>query len=1708
MMNAGSINIQKRSTGKRILRILLKTVLILLGFVILIVILIQTSPVQNFIRGKAVTWLEKKLNTKVDVGKIYIGFPKDVVIEKIYIEDLEKDTLLSAGKLKVDISLLKLLSNDIEINDVTLKDVTAKIKRQLPDTTFNFQFIIDAFTSGDKKETTTQNDTTSSFAIKSVSLDKIRLLYKDVITGNDVETWLDHFETKISKIDLARSQFDISRFTVDGLNAKVYQSKPIVKAEPESKDVADAKEPVPFQLNLKELLLKKIKLDYRNDVSSFYTSLDLDKLLVRPDKIDLEKRIIDLDELELNQTTAAIRLGKTQQAKVVEKETEQELTSQAESGWQILAASIRLNNNNLLFDNDNNTRGTTGIDYAHLNAGNLTLHVDNFYFSSDSISGKIKKGSLAEKSGLDVEKLQTDFTYSDKGASLKNLLLKTSGTELKDEAIINYHSLESLKADPGNMQLDISLQNSFVQVKDILTFVPGLKSQPAFSNPQNVFYINSELHGRLSQLYIDKFQVGGLTNTKADIAGSISGIPDIKKLKANLVIRSMQSTRKDLMTLLPAGSLPENISPPENFSLTGKINGGMEKLATSLLLKTNAGDISVDGNASQITDKNKAEYNATIGTRQLNIGSIMNNKEVAQAVSATFTIQGSGYDKKTADATVNSIIHSATFKEYTYRDLKLNGSIKKQQADFVAAIKDPNVHLSVEASGELSGASPAVKLTAAIDSIKTAALHLTTDNIIYRGKINGDFTSVNPDSLDGNLNITQSLLIKDGQRIQLDSIGIIAGNNSSGQFIHINSDFISASLQGKYKLTEIGNVFQQAVEPYFSTANPDSTLIKTPYDFTFNAFIIDKPALKVLVPGLERMDSISLQSRFSTNNGWNASLKAPAIHIGTNKIDNLVINAQAGESILKVNGQVEQINSGSNIELHHTTINAGIKNNKIDFGIITKDREDKIRYTFAGLFEQPQKGKYGFSLNPDSLLLNYAKWSLPTDNKIEIGEKNIFANNFALSREGQELKIQSTGEDANAPVELSFRDFKLKTLTGFIQPDSTIADGLLNGKLLVSDLPAAPVFTGNLTINNLSIKNDTVGNVALQVNNKVADTYFADITVSDRGNDVHLTGNYYAKQADNNFDFLLDIKNLPLTTAQAFSRGAITNASGSVNGKFTVKGNIDNPKVNGDLNFVQAKFNPTQLNNTFQIDKEKIEINESGIRFNRFSVLDSIGNRLTLNGAAATTNFRNYKLDFTIRANDFRALNSTKKDNKLFYGQLFFNTNLRVKGTETAPVVDGSITINEKTKMTVVLPQDEPGVADREGVIEFIDVDAPANDSLFLAAYDSLNKISTTGMDIAVNVDIKKEADLTLVIDEANGDFLNVHGEALLTAGVDPSGKVTLAGSYELESGAYQLSLNLLRRKFAIEKGSKIIWTGEPTEADVNITASYEANTAPLDLVKNQLDANLSATERNTYLQKLPFEVYLKMKGKLLKPDISFDIVLPEDKQYNVAPSIVSLVRSKLELVRQETGELNKQVFALLLLNRFVGENPFNSSSSMNAETFARQSASKLLTEQLNRLAENLVEGVDLNFDVESSEDYTTGQRQNRTDLNVGLSKRLLNDRLTITVGSNFELEGAQNSNRRSSNIAGNVAINYRLSKDGRYAMRAYRKNEYQGILDGYIIETGVGFIITIDYNRVRQIFQKQKTRRDRKDDPEERETKSQAILPEQSNNKRPDEAN
>src|SRR5690606_19355114 len=191
-----------------------------------------------------------------------------------------------------------------------------------------------------------------------------------------------------------------------------------------------------------------------------------------------------------------------------------------------------------------------------------------------------------------------------------------------------------------------------------------------------------------------------------------------------------------------------------------------------------------------------------------------------------------------------------------------------------------------------------------------------------------------------------------------------------------------------------------------------------------------------------------------------------------------------------------------------------------------------------------------------------------------------------------------------------------------------------------------------------------------------------------------------------------------------------------------------------------------------------------------------------------------------------------------------------------------------------------------------------------------------------------------------------------------------------------------------------------------------------------------------------------------------------------VSQDVTQNVEAKLAQLRDNPSEMNKQTFALIVLGRFIAENPFSSAGGSSTETMVRSSVSSLLTSQLNKMAGDLIAGVELNFDLQSTaDDYGTGQAQNRTELNVGGSKRMLDDRLKVTVGSNFELEGATQPGQKATNIAGDISVEYQLSRDGRYIARVYRKNQYQVTLQGQFIETGLGFIINMNYDEFRELF-------------------------------------
>ena len=276
---------------------------------------------------------------------------------------------------------------------------------------------------------------------------------------------------------------------------------------------------------------------------------------------------------------------------------------------------------------------------------------------------------------------------------------------------------------------------------------------------------------------------------------------------------------------------------------------------------------------------------------------------------------------------------------------------------------------------------------------------------------------------------------------------------------------------------------------------------------------------------------------------------------------------------------------------------------------------------------------------------------------------------------------------------------------------------------------------------------------------------------------------------------------------------------------------------------------------------KRLRFGNNEILISDFEITDKHNNAAQLDGKILIEEFKTFKLNLGFDATDFQILNSTEKDNELFYGSVKVTTKAKVTGTLTQPVVNMNINLSDDSNFTFVVPQSEKGVLEQKGIVRWVDRDAK-NDP-FLASIKSQDTIKSafTGVDLSANIELNGKETFNIIIDPVTGDKLSVKGNATLTLDNDATGDMVLTGRYEIDEGTYDFSFyKFIKRKFEIEKGSTILWVGEPVDAVLNLRAIYEVEASPIELIANQTVDN---EELNQYKQRLPFMVYLQYKGAI-----------------------------------------------------------------------------------------------------------------------------------------------------------------------------------------------------------------------------------------------------
>ncbi|MGG9962745.1 translocation/assembly module TamB domain-containing protein [Ferruginibacter sp. SUN106] len=1734
-----------KKAGKILLYILGSVVLLLCLFLLFI-----NLPVgKRIVRNKVQNYLEAKLKTKVSIGAIDYSLPKWIEIKSVYIEDQKKDTLVFGEKIAVDINMIQLIMGNTSIQKLLLKNILININRAEEDSTFNYQFVIDAF-AGTKPATPVVKDTAAlKITLDRLLLDHVSLRFKDKKDGRDFAAGIQQLDATLNTFQPDRINFGIQTFNASGLDFFMNTYKETVKDSLHSNTSTAASEPsYGLHVSAAGFDIRDVNVIVADKTSGLYYANTITHLALQNVLFDQGHTLVTTDALRLDSSIVQFI-----SPKIINKKNSGNAPGN-NMPWVINAKEILLSNNHISYD-DNNLAKAGGFDFGHFNIKGLGAKITAFSYAKSKTAALVNQLSFKDTSGFILDTVHANFLMTDSILSAKELYVKSPQTLLQNLFEIKYDSLNGIATNPKNSLLTAVLKNSTIAFNDLYLLVPELKTSfPPQQFANNSVHFNTELRGNLAQVYLPYLQLIGFSGTSLNAHGTLYNLTDVTKfsydlyidksnflksdllkfvpkenqsllvqlpdvfnltghitgnkenlvadiqtngkgiafngiftlrnisnpakLKYDFAIRSGTIDKNIILGFIPPGSLPPGINLPDKVSISGLLKGDIKNLVADVKINDSYGQATVKGFIKNMTDPATAVYDLFITTNNYEIGKLIRQDTIIGKVTGAFTAKGKGFDYKTMQSTITASVQQLQYNKYNYQHAEVFTVFNAGIIDSRGSINDSSVKLHYDIKANVQQEYPSITGIVKVDTAQLQKLHLYKDTLNFSLAANIHADNLQPRNLSINT-VIDSIKMQVGKNLySLDSVSLVATSAAGKDDINFNTSFANLHANGAFDYDKVGDAIVQYVNHYYKIS--DSVNIKNipGQQLSFEGNIKKHPFLIGIIPGLKDYNDINFKGSFAsanTDSALNLSMTLPYLAYEDKALRNGVINFGSKSERINYAITFDTLNYKANT-FYGTALKGSAARDSILLSAFTQDNKRKDWFGLKASLSE-SNSIYSFRLK-DSLLLNYEKWNVTTDNYINYSPAGLIIHNFLITSDTSTISIKSRAEIVNSPIDIAIDNFNFKSISAIISNDTLFASGIMDAKMEVNDLyKNIPAFTGNLTITDLQVMQQPMGNLTGSAKKQSENNITATLSLLGNGNDITANGNYYLNNEQQEFDFFTDIKKLNIATLQGFSSGKLKNATGNIHGDFTANGKFADPRWKGALNFDTTQFTVTDLGTAFKADNQKITFDYPVIKLDNFTIRDSLNHQMKIDGVVTVEPKSVFDLKLDINATDFIVLNAPRSFTNELYGFAAIDANISLTGNSVSPDIEGDIYVKDKSNVTIVIPEKSYGKDEGRTIVRFIDRDTfEINPPVtpFVQERDVQSNFAQF-LNYNLNIEIQKKAALTIIIDPATGDEIKVQGDARLNAGVDPGGNIILAGNYNLDNGYYLFNYQFLQRKFILQKGSSIVFGGEPMKAKLDVVAAYTVNTAAKDLLGNEV-GSVDPLLSNSFNQKVPFKVVLYLTGELSKPTIKFDIQLTEENAV-ISSDLRTTIENKLTQIRGDESATNKQVFSLLLLGRFTGEqsSDFFKGNGNDFNDIARQSVSQFLSGALNEIAGNLLKGVDIDLNLNSYRDYSNGGNAQRTDLNVALSKTFLDDKITVSVGKNFGVQGQDAAAKANNSFIPDVTIAYKLTKDGKYLLRAYRKNQFEVVLDGYVVETGLGFLVTMDYDKFNELFKRKK---------------------------------
>ncbi len=1309
-------------------------------------------------------------------------------------------------------------------------------------------------------------------------------------------------------------------------------------------------------------------------------------------------------------------------------------------------------------------QGKSKINFSNLSLGSINGSIDMLRIENDTASFSIHNLSFNESTGFRVKEFSSALVISKGSISFSKAFLTS------ENSILNIDDLNLLADSTGSfnnfiekVNISAHLEKSLVSTTDLKYFIP------VFRQINESLFFSGRVSGTVSELRGRNILISYRDHSRLDCEFDISGLPDINNSFIYLGVNKLITNATDLEKI----SIPENrklelpglLFKLGNISFDGSFTGFITDFVTYGHFRSEFGTITTDL-SMRPEARRRYRIKGLMNGNAIDLGELSEKRNLLGNMSFRTNIDGyaSSMKKFTVDLTGN--IDSLQFKDYTYRDIALEGLFTERAWDGSIKISDKNVKMDFLGLFNFEKKLPEFDFTLNIANAKLYNLNLDKSDTTSSATLllTSNFSGNTIDNLDGEIRLLNSNFIRYGNNLELYDFSVKTYVSENNPVLRLRSDFVDAELTGPHKFSEFGKLFKYLLSRTMPLMFPADLKQKDINDNNFSFKIKFKNSDEInnfLHTGFRISENSYIEGDIYPDSLVRIYCNSKKLSVYNNIFNDFVLSSGINDNELGLGIQ------SSSLEL--------LRQSKLDnFRIDFNSKADNFMYSvnWGGLLNSENKGSFiargNFSKKDsaqENAILNivvdssefYSRsklWKVRRSTII-VDSNAVKINRFLVGTDAYFYSIDgSVSKNPADTLKIGFKGIDITPLNYIItrnknKPEEAFSPefrGQLNGRIFIANLYRELQLVGNLSVENFGLLDTDYGildiSSALDINNKV-------INISAKNNlqgkkMLEITGFY--DPPSRKLDLTGVATKLSIKPLNKLLKVFASDISGTATGKVNLIGQPGSIVLTGAVLAENSSLKIDYLQTKYKLN-DSIRFDRKGINFNNIRLNDEKGNPATLSGLVSHKNFKNFESNITINVNDCMVLNTRPKDNELFYGTAYATGVTTIKSTKDG-ALEFDISARSGRNTRFYIPLNTSLSVSDVSFVTFVDTAADT-----LAAPSTSGKLipvppKTSGFDLKMDLEVTPAAEVQLIFDMTVGDIMKATGSGDLNISYNKKGEFRITGDYIIDNGDYLFTLqNILNKPFSVENGGKIMFNGDIYDAEIDLKAIYKLRASLADIIPPEMASN----------ERVPVECQINLTGKLFNPFIRFDIYLPTADE-----KTRTIVRNAIVTDEQ----MSRQFLYLLVMNSFYPDPAMTSGpppGSGTAGTAAAVTTSEMLFSQLS----NMLSKISNDFDIGVVYRPGVGSSEINSDqLEVALSKQILNDK--VIINGNFDVRGS-NADPNTNQITGDFDAEVKLTDRIRLKVFNRYNNPYTGKTEPYT--QGVGVFFRQEFNKISDLF-------------------------------------